>query len=59
MATAPKCPGCKKTEFKFVPVQQEGDTVLIIYCKGCGHIVGCTYRPISEEARLTCLIGKA
>jgi hypothetical protein len=49
------------TEFKFVPVQQEGDTVLIVYCKGCGHIVGCVYRPISEEERqqLGHLTGKA
>lgn len=51
MAKGPKCPDCKNGEFKFAPIQQDADTVLIVYCGGCGHIIGCAYRPISDEER--------
>lgn len=51
MAKGPKCTECKKGEFKFAPIQHDADTVLIVYCADCGHIVGCTYRPISEFER--------
>ena len=51
MAKGPICPECKKGGFKITPIQQDADTVLIVYCGGCGHIVGCVYRPISEVER--------
>jgi len=36
----PKCPECEGTKFA---VKSIGDNGAVIYCTGCGHIVGAGY----------------
>jgi hypothetical protein len=52
MATAPKCPGCQRTEvgFAFAPIHSERDGhLLIVYCGQCGYAVGCAWRPTVQH----------
>jgi uncharacterized Zn finger protein len=39
----PKCPGCGKNKFTSEPHRSKNGVTLyrIVYCKNCGHIIGC------------------
>ncbi len=42
----PKCPKCEKNEFGYEFMQGEtNDCIYILFCKDCGHVVGCTATP--------------